>query len=65
MSYDEEDGKATPWDRARVFTQGDRVIWVDRGAKSYSALSRGNPKNLRAFKIFITAGAEKPRRMQR
>ena len=46
MSYDVEDGKATPWDCARVVTQGDRVIWVDQGEKSYSALSRGNPKNL-------------------
>jgi hypothetical protein len=46
MSYDEEDGKATPWDCARVVTQGDRVIWVDQGEKSYSALSRGNPRNL-------------------
>ena len=46
MSYDEEDGKATPWDCARVATQGDKVIWVDQGEKSYSALSRGNPRNL-------------------
>jgi hypothetical protein len=46
MSYDEEDGKATPWDCARVVAQGDRVIWVDQGEKSYSALSRGNPRNL-------------------
>ncbi len=46
MSYDEEDGKATPWDCARVATRGDRVIWVNQGEKSYSALSRGNPKNL-------------------
>ena len=29
----------------RVVTQGDKVISVD-GEKSYSALSRGNPKNL-------------------
>jgi hypothetical protein len=46
MSYDEEDGKATPWDCARVATRGDRVIWVNQGEKSYSALSRGNPRNL-------------------
>jgi hypothetical protein len=46
MSYDEEDGKATPWDCARVATRGDKVIWVNQGEKSYSALSRGNPKNL-------------------
>lgn len=46
MSYDEGDGKATPWDCARVMIQGDRVIWVDQGEKSYSALTRGNPKNL-------------------
>jgi len=46
MSYDDGDGKATPWDCARVVTQGDKVIWVDQGEKSYSALSRGNPKNL-------------------
>jgi hypothetical protein len=46
MSYDEGDGKATPWDCARVLVQGDRVIWVDQGEKSYSALSRGNPRNL-------------------
>ncbi len=46
MSYDEGDGKATPWDCARVLIQGDKVIWVDQGEKSYSALSRGNPKNL-------------------
>ena len=46
MSYAEEDGKATPWDCARVATRGDRVIWVNQGEKSYSALSRGNPRNL-------------------
>ena len=46
MSYDEEDGKATPWDCARVATRGDRVIWVNQGEKSYSALTRGNPRNL-------------------
>ena len=46
MSYDDGDGKATPWDCARVVTQGDKVIWVDQGEKSYSALSRGNPRNL-------------------
>ena len=46
MSYDEEDGKATPWDCARVATRGERVIWVNQGEKSYSALSRGNPRNL-------------------
>jgi hypothetical protein len=45
-SYDEGDGKATPWDCARVLIQGDKVIWMDQGEKSYSALSRGNPKNL-------------------
>ncbi len=46
MSYDEADGKATPWDCARVATQGDKVIWADQGEKSYSALTRGNPRNL-------------------
>jgi hypothetical protein len=46
MSYDDGDGKATPWDCARVATRGDRVIWVNQGEKSYSALSRGNPRNL-------------------
>ena len=46
MSYDEADDKSTPWDCARVHIQGDKVIWVDQGEKSYSTLSPGNPKNL-------------------
>jgi hypothetical protein len=46
MSYDDGEGKATPWDCARVATRGDKVIWVNQGEKSYSALSRGNPRNL-------------------
>ncbi len=46
LSYDEGDDKATPWDCARVSIQGDKVIWVDQGEKTYSTLSPGNPKNL-------------------
>jgi len=46
LSYDEGGDKATRWDCARVHVQGDKVIWVDRGDKTYSTLSPGNPKNL-------------------
>lgn len=44
LSYDVAGGKATPWDCARVGLEGSRIVWAERGEKSFSVLKAGNPK---------------------
>jgi hypothetical protein len=42
FSYD-EDGKANSWDCVKVGIEGARIVWIDKGERSYAKLIAGNP----------------------
>jgi hypothetical protein len=46
MRYDEVGNASSSWDCVRVRLEGNRVIWIDQGEKSYSTLTPGNPYGL-------------------
>ena len=41
--YDEDD-KASSWDCVKVGIEGARIVWIDKGEKSYANFIAGNPK---------------------
>jgi hypothetical protein len=42
FSYD-EDNRATKWDCVKVAIEGSRIVWIDKGERSYAKLIVGNP----------------------
>jgi hypothetical protein len=42
FSYDDDD-KATNWDCVKVGIEGSRIVWIDKGERTYANLIAGNP----------------------